>query len=291
MSPALRQRLLEYTRQLVDAKIAEKQLFAGSNVSIMDKMVSLQHGFFPRVLEPSEIYTRVWAEFTITQAADPPGGYGLPGTDDYLPYPSTSFSSPIFPVFTLLPGTRAEARQAQLDAMDDLLDTASDYSSPTALLYPNSAAPLILAPNGSGWTQGSYPPFASPYPGFPLTETGLYNPYLIGGPAEFIDSIGSDVVLTLNVSAAVTLYVRTHVYETLDQFELGGRARSVRLTTRQVGVEELSAPGGGGVPRQIVSLRDAVAPPNGSASFSFSGISTAFTGISESVSLVGFELL
>jgi hypothetical protein len=289
MSPALRQRLLEYARQLVDAKVAEKQLFAGSNVSVMDKMISLQHGYFPRPEELPEIYIRVWAEFTITQVSNPPGGYGTPGTDDYYPYPSTTFSSPIFPVFTLRPGAQAAARQLQLDDMEYRLENATEYSSATSLLYQNSDAPLILAQNLSSWSQWAFPPSAPVYPGFPLTNTALWSPYRIAGPVEFSDSIMSAVVLTINSTATVTLYARTHTYETLDTFEFGGNARLVRLTTRQVGLEELSV-SGGGLPRQIAALQDATISPGGSASFSYSPISSVFIH-PEDVSLVGFELL
>jgi hypothetical protein len=63
MSPSLRQRLLEYARQLVDAKIAEKQLFAGNNVSIIDKMISLrQTGFVQPTEEYPDWYTTIYAE-------------------------------------------------------------------------------------------------------------------------------------------------------------------------------------------------------------------------------------
>jgi hypothetical protein len=279
MKPETRQRLLQYAQELVDRKVSERTYFAGNRTTITDRLISLQLGQPSVAEEPEDIYIRVWAEFSISQVSDPPEGY-----DPLYPYPSTSFTSPAFPVFTLLPPSRAAARQNQLDQMEYYLTNAGTYFNATALLYANSNAPLVLAPNNSAWGQDDFPPFAGAYPGFPLTNTDLHNPYLIGGPADFFDF--STKLLEINTTASATLYVRGHTWETLGDFSLGGSARSVRLTTRQVGSED-----SGGVPRDIISLQDDVVPPGGSVAFNYSPISTAFISIDESVSLVGFELL
>lgn len=284
MSPETRQRLLAYAQELIERKVSERTYLGGDRTTVTDRLISLQLGQPAPPPQPPDIWIRVWAEFTITQVSDPAAGY-----DPLFPYPSTTYSSPLFPVFTLRPGSQAAARQAQLDQMEDFLDEALTYASATTLFYQNdSGTPLILNQNGSGWTQSPFPPNAPNYPGFPQTDPDLYSPYEIGGPAEFFDS--SVLVLTINTSATVTLYVRSHIEDTLDDFAAGGNARTVRLTTRQVGQENLVV-SGGGVPKQIATLQDAVVPPGGSASFSFSPISSTYTGIDETVSLVGFELL
>jgi hypothetical protein len=286
MSPETRQRLLAFAQQMVDRKVSERTYLGGDRTTITDRLISLQLGQPPPPEEPEDIWIRVWAEFTITQVSDPAAGY-----PPLYPFPSTTFSSPLFPVFTLRPATsQAAARQAQLDKMEYFLDNALVYSNATTLLYSNNDfdTPKILNLNGESWNQGVYPPYYPTYPGFPKSNFDLLRPYQIGGPSQQFDN--STLVLTINTSATVTLYVRTHVEDTLDTFAFGGNARTVRLTTRHVGYDELLVPGGG-VPRQIAALQDATVPPGGSTSFSYSSISSVFTNIEETVGLVGFEFL
>lgn len=293
MTPELRQRLLAYAKELVDAKVEQRKFFGGHRATVSDRLVSLDVAQYPEPEEEEDLYIRVWAEFTITQVSDPSDGYGSPGDETYFPYPSTTFSSPVFPVFTLRPPESEEAaRQAQLDQMEYFLENALAYASPTLLLYDNSypGVPLILAQAFEDWDQTAFPPFPPYYPGFPATNPELFRGYTIAGPIQFI----SDAILrlTVNQSATVTLYVRAHAYESLDNFSAGGSARRVRVTTRQVGFDQLDSPGGGGVPRQIAALQEAVVPPGGDVSFSYSPISTAlYANNAETVSLVGFELL
>lgn len=275
MSPETRQRLLAYAQELVDQKVQERTYLAGDRTIINDRLVSLQIGQPPPPEEPEDIWTRVWAIFTYSQVA-------VSDLED-VPFPTKSFVSDPFPVFTLRPGSQALLRKNQLDQMEYFLDNASVYSSPTTLLYPNSSAPLVLAQNLSSWSQASFPPYYPVYPGFFYSDSEMLAPFRVGGPYEIFED--SSLVETLTVSATVTLFVKGHLEETLDDFALGGQVRRTKLTVRQVGSQDV-----GGADTPLVQLQDANVDFTGET-FTFNPISTDYIGIDETVSLVGFELL
>lgn len=275
MTPETRQRLLDYARQLVDEKVNSMTYMGGHRTTITDRLVSFQLGGAQPVPEPEDVWVRVWAEVTYTQTADPATG---------VPYPTKTVTLPIFPVFTLYPGSRPQARKSQLDQFETWLDTAFDTISPTTLAYSNSEAPLVLAQNGSPWDQNQFPPNYPVYPGSAFSDSQLLTPFRIGGPVEVVDD-----AQTVEASASVRLYVRGHAWDTLDDFTLGGEVTPVKLTVRQVGTKE--NPISPGTPSQtLVTLQDASVGYGGEV-FNFGPTSTwTFPSVDETVSLVGFEL-
>lgn len=278
MTPETRQRLLDYARQLVDEKVNSMTYMGGHRTTITDRLVSFQLGVPQPVPEPEDVWVRVWAEVTYIQTAVPATG---------VPYPTKTVTLPIFPVFTLFPGSRPQARKNQLDQFETWLDTAFDTTSPTTLAYPNSDAPLVLALNGSSWSQFQFPPNYPVYPGSAFSDPQFLAPFRIGGPTQIIES--SILVQTVEVSASVRLYVRGHAWDTLDDFTLGGGVNPVKLTVRQVGTRENPASPGTPSPT-LVTLQEASVGYGGEV-FNFGPTSTwpAFPSVDETVSLVGFE--
>jgi hypothetical protein len=284
MTPDLRQRLLDYARELVSAQVEAQQFLGGERTTITDRLVSLERR--TRIVEDEvrDVWVRVWAEFTITQTADP--------NSEGVPFPNLTFSSPIFPVFTLYPGSNAFARKNQLDLFETWLDNAETLNpSQTGLLYPNTSVPLVLVQNGSSWSQSQFPPYGAVYPGFSPPPTGLYNPYRVGGPRQIFSEF-STLIQTVAVSASVRLYVRGHSWESLGDFERGGSVTPVKLTVRQVGTKENPTTPGTGIVT-LVSLQDALVGYNGE-SFAFSATSTWPSSslgpdVTETVGLIGFE--
>jgi hypothetical protein len=280
MTPETRQRLLDYARSLVDEQVESMTYLAGHRTVITDRLVSFQLGQAAPPEVPQDIWVRVWAELTYTQTAVPSTG---------VPYPTKTVTLAPFPVFTLYPPSNPQARKNQLDQFDTWLTTASDITSPTTLAYPNSDAPLVLAQNGSAWSQFAFPPNYPTYPGSAFSDPDLLTPFRIGGPVQIFQS--SILVQTVEVSASVRLYVRGHIWSTLDDFTLGGGVTPVRLTVRQVGTQENPVVPGT-ASQTLVTLQDATVEYGGEV-FNFGPTSTwpAFPSVDETVSLVGFEFL
>lgn len=281
MNEAMKARLLEYARELVDQKIAEKQLFAGTNVSIMDKMISLQHGVFERVTEVARAWVRVWAEITVVQTTTPDPGEAAGGgavQDGVFTYPAT-------PIFTL--PAEDPSRQSVLDSLEYYLDNAQEYSSPLILLYSVSPYPILNVPGGS-WSQTQYPPYPPVFPGFTV-DPDEHVPLRVGTgdvPFSFDDPPGTPRWGTVTKTAYVTLYVRAHSFETLGDFELGGKVNLYKLTLRQVGRTVV-----GGNVKQIAVVSTENTDHTGKSILVSPVSSGGYTNIDEIVHLIGFEPL
>jgi hypothetical protein len=282
MTPELRQRLLAYAKELVDAKVEQRKFFGGHRATVSDRLVSLDVAQYPEPEEEEDLFVRVWAQVSYSQYAEP-----LNGLDpELIPYPTKVVDTPPFPVFTLKPPESEEAaRQAQLDQMEYYLENATVYSSPDTLLYPNSFPPLILAANGSSWSQFQFPPYYPTYPGFFFSDPDILAPFRVGGPVTIPgENFGDPDIQTVEASAVVTLYVRGHTEESLDEFENGGAVDPVKLTVRQV-----ASAGIPGFETPIVQLQEDIVGYYGET-FTFSSLSTStFPEVDETVSLVGFE--
>lgn len=286
MNEAMKSRLLEYARELVDQKIAEKQLFAGSNVSVMDKMISLQHGVFARPEEITRYWIRVWAEVTMIQTTTPDAGNSPGGgaVQDGV------FTYPPFPVFTL--PAENPARQARLDDLEYYLESAEETYPSGNPIYSFSPYRVLDSTAISYWVESQYPPFPSSYPGFSPDSDEL-NPLRIG---EYLlwDTIEPPLGFppwgTITKTASVTFYVKSHGYETLGDFSLGGAVRLYRITLRQLG-RQASSPTPPSVPVAKVLVQEFTADHTGKT-LVFSGISTdPYKSLEETVHIIGFEPL
>lgn len=275
MTPELRARLLAYANELVDQKVEAMKFISGHRATVTGNMVSLDVAQPAPQREEEDLYVRVWASVTYTQTA-------ADGAEPYL-YPTKVVSLPIFPVFTLKPPESQEAaRQAQLEQMEYYLENASEYTSPSSLVFLNSSAPLVLALNGSTWSQYQFPPYYPVYPGSYFLDSDFIAPFRVGGPSEVPGpQIGDPPVQTVEAIATVTLYLRSHSEDSLDNFEAGGEAETAKLTVRQVGLDTNGYP--------LVQLQDEIVGFFGKT-FIFNAISTLSSKpIAETVSLVGFE--